>query len=182
MCRTRHVSIRVARNQSPRNLRVDSEVSLVWCASARWSSDCNLVNQTESAFPTCACMITEKYSLVPKITVLPHNVHKHKYRTSQHSLSVCRKLVRRLTTPDLMFGQMIAPPPSSSATKTCVSAEDVLKCFHDTGSPATSELSPIAVSARHTHSNYHICVHCISSLLLPVYIHVYMIVASFQLA
>ena len=69
--------------------------------------------------------------------------------------------MRRLTTPDLMFGQMIAPPPSSSATKTCVSAEDVLKCFHDTGSPATSELSPIAVSARHTNTPLLPCiVHC----------------------
>ena len=56
----------------------------------------------------------------------------------------CRKLVRRLTTPDLMFGQMVAPPPSSS--KTCHSADDVLESFHDTGSPAASELSPITVS------------------------------------
>ena len=62
----------------------------------------------------------------------------------------CRKLVRRPMTPDLMFGQMVAPPPSSSSSsagKTCLNVEDVLECFHDTGSPATSELSPIAVSS-----------------------------------
>ena len=57
-----------------------------------------------------------------------------------------RKLVRRLTTPDLMFGQMVAPPPASSG-KSCVDADDVLQCFHETGSPATSELSPITVGS-----------------------------------
>ena len=60
-----------------------------------------------------------------------------------------RKLVHRVTTPDLMFGQMVAPPPPGFGTS-CVSADDMLKCFHDTGSPATSELSPVAVSHRYT--------------------------------
>ena len=54
--------------------------------------------------------------------------------------------MRRVRTRDLMFGQMVAPPPSSSSTRSCLDAEDVLKCFHDTGSPTTSELSPITVS------------------------------------
>ena len=54
--------------------------------------------------------------------------------------------MRRVRTRDLMFGQMVAPPPSSSASaRSCLDAEDVLKCFHDTGSPTTSELSPITV-------------------------------------
>ena len=61
----------------------------------------------------------------------------------------------RQATPDLkMFGQTVAPPPSSSLGKTSLNVEDVLKCFHDTGSPATSELSPISVCRKHIYTLY----------------------------
>ena len=52
--------------------------------------------------------------------------------------------MRPVTTPDFMFGQLVAPPPPASA-KVCSDAEDVLRCFHESGSPATSDLSPITV-------------------------------------
>ena len=77
----------------------------------------------------------------------------------------CRKLVCRVTTPDLMFGQMVAPPPSTSSTKTCMDADDLLQCFHDTGSPVTSELSPITVP---------ICTYIyVSSDCTCLYVHEY---------
>ena len=56
---------------------------------------------------------------------------------------LCRKLIRRLATPDLMFGHMVAPPPST--TKDLVGISDMLSCFSETGSPARSDLSPIAM-------------------------------------
>ena len=43
--------------------------------------------------------------------------------------------------------------PSSSASS-YLDAEDVLKCFHDTGSPTTSELSPITDSYTNDNKSY----------------------------
>ena len=80
---------------------------------------------------------TRSLARTNSLTHPPTNTHSH------------RKLVRRPPSPDLVFGQMMAPPTSSSsssAARTCVNAEDMLHCFHDTGSPVTSELSPITVS------------------------------------
>lgn len=54
-----------------------------------------------------------------------------------------RKMIRRLATPDLMFGHVVAPPLSK--TKDSVDISDVLGCFNETGSPVLSELSPIAM-------------------------------------
>ena len=54
-----------------------------------------------------------------------------------------RKMIRRLATPDLMFGQMVAPPPTSTKKTTDIS--DVLESFTDSGRPAASQLSPIAM-------------------------------------
>ena len=82
-------------------------------------------------------------------------IYLHVFRLTIVLTHTHRKYVRRRATPDLkMFGQTVAPPPSSSLGKTCVNVEDVLKCFHDTGSPATSELSPISVCRKHVH-----CIH-----------------------
>ena len=53
-------------------------------------------------------------------------------------------MIRRLATPDFMFGQVLVPPPSTG-TKETMDAGDVLSCFTETGSPAISELSPIAM-------------------------------------
>ena len=167
LCRIGHVSIRVARNQSPSNIRVDSEVR---------SSNCSLVSQTiffqivhflhvHAHDHKKYCVGSQHYSDCPATSCTQVYIN-----IAQVNSVIClcaRKLVRRLTTPDLMFGQMIAPPPSSSATKTCVSAEDVLKCFHETGSPATSELSPIAVSANCTlqlpYSILYMCTEMVAS-------------------
>ena len=52
-------------------------------------------------------------------------------------------MIRRLATPDLMFGHMVAPPPSK--TKDSVDVSDVLSCFNETGSPVLPNLSPIAM-------------------------------------
>lgn len=66
------------------------------------------------------------------------------YLSALYSLiCVRRKLIRRLATPDLMFGHMVAPPPST--TKDLVGINDMLSCFNETGSPARSDLSPIAM-------------------------------------
>ena len=61
-----------------------------------------------------------------------------------------RKMVHRVTTPELMFGVMVAPPPVSMTTD-AVTAGDILSCFSEAGSPTAGELSPIAmVRLRHS--------------------------------
>ena len=58
-------------------------------------------------------------------------------------------MIRRLTTPDLMFGQMVAPPPVGVASLSeSISISDVLNCFTTEGLPTNSELSPIAMVTK----------------------------------
>ena len=82
-----------------------------------------------------------------------------------------RKLVRPVTTPDFMFGQLVAPPPPASV-KVCSDAEDVLRCFHETGSPATSELSPITVVRLYIHiyiyTYIHIYIYTLKGILMSL--------------
>ena len=55
-------------------------------------------------------------------------------------------MIRRLTTPDMMFGLEVAPSLSSSSV--AVETSDVstlLNCFKETGSPVAGNLSPIAM-------------------------------------
>ena len=57
-----------------------------------------------------------------------------------------RKMIRRIATPDLMFGHMIAPPPRGVTSQLeSLDIADVLNSFTDRGSPTTSNLSPIAM-------------------------------------
>jgi hypothetical protein len=59
-------------------------------------------------------------------------------------------MIRRLTTPDLMFGQMVAPPPVGVASiSESVSITDVLSCFTSEGLPTNANLSPIAMVTSH---------------------------------
>ena len=56
-----------------------------------------------------------------------------------------RKMVHRVATSELTFGQMPAPPPSSVYPEV-VGVADVLACFTEDGLPVdTHPLSPIAV-------------------------------------
>lgn len=62
-------------------------------------------------------------------------------------VSACmhRKMVKQVTTSDLMFGHMPAPPPSH-ATGQQVEASEILDYFTEQGVAAESlHLSPIAV-------------------------------------
>ena len=55
-------------------------------------------------------------------------------------------MIRRIATPDLMFGHMVAPPPRNVTSQIdSLQIGDVLNCFTDHGAPVTSELSPIAM-------------------------------------
>lgn len=59
-------------------------------------------------------------------------------------------MIRRLTTPDLMFGQMVAPPPVGVASLSeSVSITDVLSCFTSEGLPTNTDLSPVAMVTSH---------------------------------
>ena len=77
-------------------------------------------------------------------------------QTKLHSLNfLCRKMIRRIATPDLMFGHMIAPPPRGVTSQLeSLDIADVLNSFTDQGSPTTSNLSPIAMVTT-TSSDIH---------------------------
>ena len=65
-------------------------------------------------------------------------------------------MIRRLTTPDLMFGQMVAPPPVGVASLSeSVSITDVLSCFTSEGLPTNTDLSPIAMVTSHMTTHIH---------------------------
>ena len=76
-------------------------------------------------------------------------------------------MIRRLTTPDLMFGQMVAPPPLGVASLSeSVSITDVLSCFTSEGLPTNTDLSPIAMVA--SHMTTQICKELMVALLMFV--------------
>ena len=60
-------------------------------------------------------------------------------------------MVRRVATADLMFGHMIAPPPTDANVQSdSLDISDILSCFNEHGSPSSSQLSPIAMVTKHT--------------------------------
>lgn len=66
------------------------------------------------------------------------------------TLQFFRKMICRLTTPDLMFGQMVAPPPVGVASLSeTINITDVLSCFTKEGLPTNADLSPIAMVTSH---------------------------------
>ena len=72
-----------------------------------------------------------------------------------------RKMVHRITTPELMFGVMVAPPPVSMTTD-AVTAGDILSCFSEAGSPTAGELSPIAMVSLPRHCHTTLVMKCLS--------------------
>ena len=80
--------------------------------------------------------------------------------------SFCRKMIRRIATPDLMFGHMVAPPPRDVTSQLeSLDIADVLNSFTDQGSPTTSELSPITMVTAVTIFTFATCTGSPFSLL-----------------
>jgi len=60
-------------------------------------------------------------------------------------------MLRRVATPDLMLGHMIAPPPSHVTSQLeALDISGVLECFSDRGSPISKQLSPVTVVSGNT--------------------------------
>lgn len=55
-----------------------------------------------------------------------------------------RKLAHKSKTPELLFGQPL-PPPQSTTPESSLCVGNVLECFADDGSPLAPELSPVAL-------------------------------------